>query len=148
MFCIFASLTRKILEKGLLMTKKSYGSSNCKPRNLPSIIPIGKIPFIFFKTYLCLRVLWSPQKRSFELFDVANGTDCCTFVLDYSQNSLKGTLEDDEMSQCLWSDCRGNNAQATSNYSQVTCEKKCKRELLIFITPQPRPVTGSTFATI
>lgn len=65
------------------MTKKSYGSSNCKPRNLPSIIAIGKIPFIFFKTYLCLRVLWSPQKRCFEPFDVANGTDC-TLVLDYS----------------------------------------------------------------
>ena len=49
-----------------------------------------KIPFkvqfleILKKTYLCLRVVWSPQKRSFELFDVANGTDCCTFVLDYS----------------------------------------------------------------
>ena len=41
------------------------------------------------------------------------------------------------MSQCLWSDCRGNNAQATSNYSQVTCEKNANASCSSSLPPNP-----------
>ena len=43
------------------------------------------------------------------------------------------------MSQCLWSDCRGNNAQATSNYSQVTCEKKMQTRVAHLHYPPTPP---------